>query len=326
MNAKDLLPFTLIAIVAATGCASISSSPLGNGATASGLVYFLPKKAIKVDYTVPADGKRSTLTIAPTEAYPDLKHRYVATFNRNFVGKNELDITVSDKGLLTTGNATTTSQIGEILKELAGAAGTFPMTAALRDKPQQPCSATGTYSTVLRLEDFASGRADFCGIEFRLLDAPVSAATPARDAPTPVAGPESMSTGFYYRVNRPFTLEVTYDSTRPAERYLMILPDESTTHFLPVERALFANAKSNFTFKDGMATTYKQEAESEILGIAKIPASVLESYFAAVGKAFDSRKGADTNERQFLLGSIATRACKAAIDAGDLTAAKQACQ
>lgn len=331
---------SLVLLVAALfgGCASVTTSVVSSEEPVSGLTYFLPQKLIKVTYTVAKD-VRPVVAIEPTSAIPDSQHRFVASFSRNYAGKNELNVAVNSSGLLTTGNSTSTSQVADVLKEAAsgfGALGAFAV--GNTPLPSADCAAIGTYSTIFRLSDFSSGigattnagatlssAQSFCQLTIEVVKLIGGAGETKLISRAQPIGLGTSVAGFYYRSVAPFLVTVTRKNLE-RERFIVILPDESSTNFLPVERALFASAKAEFSFTDGIATAYKQEAESEFLGIAKIPAAVLAGYFAAAGQAFTNRQTVLKNENLFDYERARSVACATALAAKNLTDAEKYCK
>lgn len=338
MSHSVRVSLVLLAASLVGSCASVTTSVVALEESVSGLTYFLPQKLIKVTYTVAKDA-RPVVNIEPTPAIPDSQHRFVASFSRNYAGKNELNVAVNSSGLLTTGNSTTTSQVADVLKEAAasfGALGTFAVSNT--PLPSADCAAVGTYSTIFRLSDFSSNTGantivgttlssaqSFCQLTIEVAKLIGGVGETKQISRAQPIGLGTSVAGFYYRSVAPFLVTVTRKNSEK-ERFIVILPDESSTNFLPVERALFANAKAEFVFTDGIATTYKQDAESELLGIAKIPAAVLAGYFAAAGKAFTDRQTVVKNESLFDYERARSVACATALAAKNLTDAEKHCK
>jgi hypothetical protein len=105
---------------AIAGCTSIASKVDGSGE--DGVVYYMPLRPIKITVSVDKDSKQ-TPSVNAGDPFPDLRHRFVLSYDQNYVGKNHMNISVSTKGLLTTSTAETTSGVTTIAKNFAQLAG-----------------------------------------------------------------------------------------------------------------------------------------------------------------------------------------------------------
>ena len=100
-----------------------------------------------------------------------------------------------------------------------------------------------------------------------------------------------------------------------------------------IERTAFSDNKTDFTFVDGMLTDYVQDADSDLIGLLKLPADVIQAYFSAVGAMFTKKKDLSETEKDYLsaiqsleLQKLKTEGCLAAIQAGAEEQARiQAC-
>ena len=83
------------------GCSSISSTRVARNQTVEdGLVYYLPKRDIKIEVKVVSD-TLSEVIIGLSDPYPDHgRGSYMLQFNPSLFGKHKLDIEVTPGGLL----------------------------------------------------------------------------------------------------------------------------------------------------------------------------------------------------------------------------------
>ena len=330
---SHLLLASSVLAAAFTGCASVQSTSLTANQASPGLVYRLPKKLISVSYVVPDDGKAGTTSIAASAAVPDMETRYIANFSRNLLGKNALEIGIGPNGLLTSSKVTTTSQLEQVLTNIAGAAGTVTALGAMEAVNKTPlvplCTAKGTYATSYPLAELTqTGGQKFCDM--------VISATPLAGTPKgiKVALEGSQQSGYFYRTMVPVVVSVEYSRlARSKESVVVLLPDTDSIEFLPVERTLFANNSAEFAFADGVPTLYKQDSDGELFALSKLPAAVLSAYFTAIGSAFTVRGTNTTNEALLLakLDALALQrqrsiACEKAIIAGDAAAMLAQCK
>ncbi len=124
------------------GCASLSTAHGGS----DGLVYYLPKRLLIASVTMSAMDPKATDLLAPTVAsvdvvvtdpFPDLSTKYVAKYNRNWVGENSIKLVSSTSGLLTTAESKTVPKIKEALASVAKAAAQIS-TFELGQEPKEP--------------------------------------------------------------------------------------------------------------------------------------------------------------------------------------------
>ena len=113
----------LVALVL-SACSSGINSIKNSSGTVDGLVYFMPKKDFLVTITV-TNGEPTNVVLGTTAAYPDLSQQYTLTYEKNLFGKNTLNVNVSKTGLLSSTTSATESNVTDVFKNLAKAAGTL---------------------------------------------------------------------------------------------------------------------------------------------------------------------------------------------------------
>lgn len=305
--------FTLLA-----GCSSVTSVRQEKITSQDGLTYYMPKRDFLVTLTVSKEGKVTDASFAATDNYPDLSQPYTLAYSRNLVGKNSLDVSVNEQGLLTSTTSTTTSGMSDILKGLATTAGTFAGTKALAPDEKKPLCKEGQHVFRVEAKTHVEEPCDVF-IAVKLLD----------DAGTKTAKPtpkdaDVQHAGLFYRQQQPYTLAVASKDKSFQKAAVLLSPSESPTRFLPMARTLFANNQAEFTFIAGVPTKYKQEADGELVALLKLPAEVISSYFSAIGSIFDNFKSRDEKEASALnastkleLAQMKYEACKAALKSKD---------
>lgn len=331
MNKQVCLHLSLsLAIATIAGCSSVTSvrDSVDDGQQ-DGLIYYLPKKELLIKLAS-AEGTR-TVTIEPTAAFADIDERFVAKFRRSQVHLNKL-VVVTDAGGLLSGKATTSSspQLTDILSAVASDVGMLgARSAVVTLKQPDVVKCKGEYSWLLDAASAAPvAGPKTCGLAVTV----TRLGSPGTDRKSTYR----QQSGFYYR--RPMTYLVTVVDNeivppRTTSRTVSVPTSDSPTEFLPVPNGLFAKNEGEFTFQDGMPTIYSQELDSEWLGLAKLPASVVKAYFEAVTAGFKLRKDAMTGESQYLseINKLAiqqekTRLCLLAVRADDSDLVTAACQ
>lgn len=301
-------PISIIAGLALAACSSIESAREPK-AEFEGLSYYMPNKDFVATITIKAK-EPAKVTFAETAAYPDLRQRYVMRFATNLVGKNTMNITVTEKGLLSTATSDTVAGISEALKNLAASLGTargLGRTAAL--------PATCLAGDHVFIFDATSIGGTACGVDISIKKLEV-----ASDGQLPVA--QSPVSGIYYRQYEPYRLTATGSGTDVAT--ILFSPSQSPTRLLPITQTLFANSHAEFAFTDGVPTKYNVNADGEAIALLKLPADVVSAYFAAVGSVLDAFKANDAKEAERLNAALKLQlaqqkydACIAAIRAND---------
>ncbi|MFC4761780.1 hypothetical protein [Dyella koreensis] len=310
-----------------SGCtAAVKSHRVGfNTYASSGLVYHLPLKLLKLQVTV--EGTKQTPDVLLSEAYGDPSSTYVLEVSRSQFGDNALDIGISEKGLLSTADAQTTSRADDVLKNVASLAASSALMAEhikgipknQTGVPSGKCIGDGIYSVLI---DVRSPGAALCEIEFQIIPLGPDATLNRDDANNPVGNQDKHAAdictapdarpndcrqvnGIYYRQFAPFQIIATRgnDDDNPSG-FLVMAPDPRQVNMLPVPSSLFADNHTYIKLVDGMPIEYKPTVNSEVVGVLKIPADVIGAYFGAIGnlfKAFGDSKSAQASA----LGDVA---------------------
>jgi hypothetical protein len=312
---------TIIAVLAVAflcSCSSIQSveSPKEG---MDGLTYFMPRKDLLVTVTVAKVGeatKVTKVTLGTTSSYPDMSKQYVLRHGGNVFGKNTVDVGVNGAGLLSSAQSTTVSNVGDVFKNLAAAAGQLTTLATkMAGVEEEGCELEGDHGFIVRFEDRPAEH-EVCGVIVSIQKPAEAKALQHSKA----AGEEY--SGVFYRQNIPYLVSATGNGLHTAA--VVLSPSESPTYFLPASRTFFANNQADFQFVDGIPTKYKQETEGELVALFKLPADVIGAYFTGIGTIFDSFKSKDQKAAEALAASIKLElakqkydACLAAIKARD---------
>ncbi|HBN6206099.1 TPA: hypothetical protein L3M66_004780 [Vibrio parahaemolyticus] len=294
-------------------CSSIKSIEEPTSDEVDGLTYYMPKKDFVVTVNVKS-GKITKVSFGTTPAFPDLSKQYVLNHGSNFLGKNTLDVGITEKGLLTSSKSTTVSNVTDAFKNLATTYGqlrTFSLVGP--PAPAGNCTTDGehifTYSSI--------GDYTPCSLNVSIRKASSSNGTKAHSKDST----ESYS-GIFYRQNEPYIVSAMGQGLNASS--IVFSPSDSKTLFLPVSKTFFANNEADFAFVDGVPTKYKQDTDGEAIALLKLPADILGAYFGAVGSVFDSFKSNDGKEAEALNSSLSLElakkkyaACIEAIEAKD---------
>lgn len=289
-----------LVLMALGGCSSIKSVQLSGMDQHNGLYYYMPKRDFIVTLTV-TKGVVDKVAFGVTPSYPDLSKAYVLDFSKNWLGKNTLDITITEQGLLSVANSTTVSGVSDVLKNLASSIGALGAGKAAFNKSETKTEACIDGDYVLNFKPDENPPPDICGVKITIED--LMSQSDGKPAAEKTA-PEAETSGLFYRQNHPYRLTVKAIETGIEVQSIQFSPSLSATHFLPVSRTLFANNNAEFVFNDGVPTKYKQDTDGEAIALLKLPADVIGAYFTAVGGVFDAFKARDDKQVASLVASL----------------------
>jgi hypothetical protein len=277
------------------GCSSaMTTMP---GAQAEGLVYFMPSKNITITMTVDKSLKK-TVVVGATSAYPDLSQAYTLDHTSSWLSKHKSDIGVGINGLLTKADSKTTVDLEAIADAIGKAAAMGTMAAG------GPSCAEGTYKAIIEAKD-SGGLQAVPGMPCSINYSVKRVGTISGSHPAIQPGKRS---GVYYRINQPYEVTVSVDSTTTTS--IELSPSESNIYFLEAPGGVFASTDTQFMFTDGVPTKYMSETNGELIGALTLPADILESYFEAVGGIFTAFGGADKKEATSLGDEITLEKAK----------------
>lgn len=335
-----ILVLALLAL-GVTSCASVTSKRIQQAkpveslkpgevnqagpAASEGLIYFLPRRDVLLTLTVvnkidgvPVDENHvSQVEIGTTQSYPDLARAYVLLYHKNAIGKNTLDVTVGENGLLTSAASTTKITLVEVLEKLAGVASVS--SRAEKINVRQPSRITcdpGTHTFILPIPYFGRPE-DTCGITVAVGPPAVTTGTDKSSDSQSSASREfpSAPSGIYYRENLPYTVTVTGGTNGVSKAAIVFSPNQSATHFLPISRTVFSDNNATLAFNNGVPVNYKEEVDGEAVALIKLPANIIGAYFGAMGRVFDAFKGRDEKEATALAQSLKLELAKQKFDA-----------
>tara|TARA_R110001592_G_scaffold122640_2_gene329607 strand:- start:978 stop:1940 length:963 start_codon:yes stop_codon:yes gene_type:complete len=312
--------YSFICMLFLLSCSSISSIESPDSTSTSGLGYYLPKK----DFLVRIEVENSIITeidLATTTAYPDQSEQYVLKHSRNYFGKNTLDVSVTEDGLLTSSKSTTVSNVNQAFTNLATSAGQLSAFESGQNLIEvSNCSANGEYTFIYP----GPGTYSPCGVNVTIKK--LSSAAKVRGHSN---DQNKEYSGIYYRQNEPYMITAV-DGRGLNISQIVMSPSASKTFFLPVSRSFFANNEADFNFINGVPTKFRQDMDGEIVAFFKLPSDVIGAYFGAIGSVFEKIKLNDANEAASLnssllleLAKVKYSACINAIDNKDADLVKE---
>nr|WP_181718270.1 hypothetical protein [Psychrobacter sp.]QJS05078.1 hypothetical protein [Psychrobacter sp.] len=288
-----------IATLCLTSCSSITSLEAKKPNDIQGLSYYMPKKDIIVTVTMES-GNVTEVELGTTPSYPDLTKRYMLKHSKNMMGKNLLNVIVTENGLLTSVRSTMTSNVTDIFKNLATTYGSFTTPAqGVGMLPSRECNSDAKHIFIYK----TVGEYSPCGLS-------VSIEKDARESENKdiliSKNLKNSYSGIFYRQEEPYRVTIKEGSTRAAINFSSIVssPSESQTLFLPISKSFFANNDADFIFTNGVPTQYKQDVDGEALAITNIPFEIITSAFTAIGSISDRSSTNYTKEATSLENAI----------------------
>ena len=303
-----------------SGCASYLSTPTDKD-DLGGVVYYMPRQAFEVQVKVDGNGVQ-TPSIVQGDIIPDLRNRFVLSYDSIPIGENATKISVSENGLLTSVGSTVTSGVDAILKGAATLAGNITvMTGFVGAGPNetpQPCENNQTYTLLIYPEDITAQTPPQKMCDFTIsVDKRLAELT---QSPSSLQSKQENTgrSGVFYKTELPYLVTII-DKSGHSTQGLAYSPDESGINFVALERTFFAKNTTQITLKNGMLNEYDQDDSGELVGLASIPADVLSAYFTAVGQAFTNFQTVNTDRNALAVSEAKRQLCLAAIKANPVT-------
>jgi len=274
------------------------------------------------------------------DSYPDTTLAFSLHSGLNHFGKNTLDVSVTESGLLSKSKSKVESKVSDALVNLAGtraAITTAGRSAVAANGTNEVCPSKGTYVLRYRLQDTKwivdastprkpdtySEQVKCGGTDYTIkIDKMWTDAM--RNGPKCAVDRDCKSkAGVFYRQSLPYSVQVKVGSKSKLAA-VVYSPSESPVSMLPIKSSFFADSDTNFTFVDGVPTKYEEVSDGELVSLLRLPADVFSAYFSAVGAVFEGFKKTDTSEIDFLTKSLElellkkkTEDCLTALEAED---------
>jgi hypothetical protein len=128
--------------------------------------------------------------------------------------------------------------------------------------------------------------------------------------------------GLFYKQDLPYYVTIKRDDAGEGEeaKFIAMSPNESKIYFAPITETVFTDNTSDITVVNGVVNSLKENTDSELLALSKIPANVLGGYTSAIGNIFSGVKtsladqaSAGTSQLQVLSNAQMISRCQMAI-------------
>jgi len=130
--------------------------------------------------------------------------------------------------------------------------------------------------------------------------------------------------GLFYKQDLPYLVTIKHDNAQ--SQFVALSPNESKILLAHITRTGFSDNVSDITMKNGVVLSLKENTDSELLALSKIPSNILGSYTNATGQIFSAlgtvvtNKNADqTSELGLLKTEINIKKCQIALAQNPLT-------
>ena len=131
--------------------------------------------------------------------------------------------------------------------------------------------------------------------------------------------------GLFYKQDLPYLVTIQHDNAQ--SQFVALSPNESKIFLAPITRTAFSDNVSDITMKNGVVLSLKENTDSELLALSKIPSDILGAYTNATGQVFSAlgtvvtNKNADqTSELGLLKTEINIKKCQIALAQNPLIA------
>ncbi|HOZ13887.1 MAG TPA: hypothetical protein PLH91_05925 [Tenuifilaceae bacterium] len=341
---------SIVFILVISGCSVVKTTAIVKANSTANIYYYLPKGLIDITSTVKvfiySDKKTEHLKkielISQSfdytkEIVPDNSQVLKLNYTNNPFSKDNVDIKINDKGLLTNVDITTEDRLPNIIETLTSAPSAI-LSVGGTSKGEEDLKVEieeFTKKFVLNPSEFPKeqiwviAKHDKYG---NLFDLDVSF-TIQLVAPTKIGESSKISTDQKINgiVTRPLSL-YKFSITPKAEmltdyqiEFYEYLPNNELNITVPLSRALFSKKTNNLVLSDGLIKENKIDKPSEVEGFISIPINVAKAIVSVPGQLFQFRidntkkktelekeilnleKAISDNERNELLSALETQ-------------------
>ena len=238
-------------------------------------------------------------------AQPDVRFRFVARLNHNWLRDDTTKLGVNEFGLLTSANAVATDRTGDILAEGAGAIAAVGGGASRPFYSQRvgaPATADCAKGQIVLMFDPASPDAvDRLNLEAQLANYPyrveVRGPVPSSaQAPAVAALADRLQrnrTGaIFYRSPVPMTLILSDKidgDWRVTDSSIAMIPQAGPISFVPMNSSAFVKTVDDVQFADGAVTSWSTDRPSEVLEVVRLPVKIATAVIQAPAQLLSLR-------------------------------------
>jgi len=100
--------------------------------------------------------------------------------------------------------------------------------------------------------------------------------------------------GLFYKQDLPYLVTVKHDNAQ--SQFVALSPNESKIFLAPITKTAFSDNISDITMANGVVLSLKENTDSELLALSKIPSDILGAYTNATGQIFSALGTVVTNQ------------------------------
>ena len=295
----------------------VKKSALRDATAKEAEAYDKLSELMKADPT--AKNNLVKFSIEPLPLVPDTDQGFVAAMRHSPFRKDQLNLTTTEMGLLSSAKSIAEDQTGKIAATIAQAIvslGGMPAPYAAASTIERPKEEKEEEKDleIDSVVDLADKDGDVkklrCNLKKKKLDFVI---VPPFDGDKPSKAPnceEPKKTpsihgntkdgtgkpcgeeGLFYRRELPYLVKITREDGGddiPQANALVFMPNRSPITRVPMEAGPFVTSKNTVAFTNGMLTSIEVERPSEILGLVSIPADVAQTMITAISQMIKLR-------------------------------------
>lgn len=237
--------------------------------------------------------------LMPSQADPAF--RFVALPRHNILRDDTATLRVTPAGLLSSANAVAVDRTGDVIVELAGAAGAFggvdkqTLTAEetavqCASLPRQvvqvfdPVTDEAAVNTALETASFP--------IRIRVALPPTAPTRPTTAAAVEPRLREDANGALYYRTPTPVLLTIVQQHGAgwlPVDAAILALPQAGPVSYIPMNSAAFVRTANDVSFSDGVIASWTNERPSELLEVVRLPVKVAQALISVPAQLLQLR-------------------------------------
>jgi hypothetical protein len=120
--------------------------------------------------------------------------------------------------------------------------------------------------------------------------------------------PKGCAKGLCYRPMVPRIVQLAVGEVSRSSD-IVLVPDTATVNWINLPSGFFATQKYTVTFTEGFPTTFERDGQSELVGLVKLPLTVIKAIISAPAEALGFKKSALEAETNYL-STVGTNAAK----------------
>ena len=265
--------------------------------------YNLPRVLfnVTIERKVVDGAAQDTMTVGEPAVVPDPEHRYRLYYDRSAFASDSMLFETGVSGLLTTINATSEDETGDLVVKLGELAAQVARIAAAARAPAPPPPTPFKISKLVdpandgdrnELDGWLSKRGlDFDVVPLGWDRAKIASEREALKKPPP--------RGVLFRPVLPYKISLS-SSGQTISEVVAFAPQEAPVLGIRLERFRFVRATNKLAFNQGLLTKFEIEKPSEALGFIQIPIDVAKAIVDIPGQLLQMKVQSTTNETGLL--------------------------